>query len=506
MIQIESLLSARLFMSPQRIRQRIFFISNLSGRLSLYAMNYGGSVPEPLLPPDIALQNPTLVGGKPFYVFPKLEQIVVMLDQNGDENYQPMVIPMEGGFPKEAFPGALGGYRSHLELCDGERNILYLGAESMEEPSIEAVQGRLGDKPELIRMASSPYGNIGGDDRYVSAVNNDHTKAALIEGYTAGDHVLYLWEGGNGETQLIYGTPLDLREEGEEVPLNDINHCQFTKQDKGLLFQTALFEDTKGLGYLSLDGKSEPTPVAVSGQVHNGLGEFYKLDHLKDDRYLVQYNIDGGSWGYEGSFDEDALQMKLEQVLWGQGKLSDGTLQESNYDKATDSFVLSFSTATTPVQIYSIDREAPDQIDTHTSERVLGIPQELMSPGEDASYDSFDGLRVSARLYLPAKPLGFEGPRPLVYYLHGGPQSQERPDFTWFSMPLIQYLTLHGFAVFVPNVRGSSGYGLSYMKQVDRDWGGQDRLDHVHAMKILKDESRVDTSRTGVVGRSYGGF
>jgi dipeptidyl aminopeptidase/acylaminoacyl peptidase len=113
---------------------------------------------------------------------------------------------------------------------------------------------------------------------------------------------------------------------------------------------------------------------------------------------------------------------------------------------------------------------------------------------------------VSARLYLPAEPLGFEGPRPLVYYLHGGPQSQERPDFTWFSMPLIQYLTLHGFAVFVPNVRGSKGYGLSYMKQVDRDWGGQDRLDHVHAMKILGEEPRVDTSRTGLVGRSYGGY
>ena len=506
MIQIESLLSARLFMSPQRVGTRIFFISNLSGRLSLYGMNYGGSVPEPLLPPDIALQNPTLVGGKPFYVFPKLEQIVVMLDQNGDENYQPMVIPIEGGFPEEAFPGALGGYRSHLELCDSERNILYLGAESREEAIVEAIQGRLGDKPELSRMASSPYGNIGGDDRYVSAVNKDHTKAALIEGYTAGDHTLFLWDSGNEEATLIYGTPLDQRSKGEEVPLNDIAYCQFTKQDKGLLFQTALFEDTKGLGYLSLDGKNEPEPVGVTGQVHSGQGEFYKLEHLKDDRYLVQYNIDGGSWGYEAAFDEDARQMQLEQVLWGQGKLSEGTLQEASYDKGTDSFVLSFSTATSPAQIYSIERGTPGQIDVHTSERVLGIPQEWLSPGEDASFDSFDGLRVSARLYLPAEALGFEGPRPLVYYLHGGPQSQERPDFTWFSIPLIQILTLKGFAVFVPNARGSSGYGLSYMKRVDRDWGGQDRLDHVHAMKVLKDESRVDVSRTGVVGRSYGGY
>ena len=74
-------------------------------------------------------------------------------------------------------------------------------------------------------------------------------------------------------------------------------------------------------------------------------------------------------------------------------------------------------------------------------------------------------------------------------------------------MPLIQALTLEGFAVFVPNVRGSTGYGMDYMKRVDHDWGGQDRLDHVHALtEVLPNDERVDASRAGVVGRSYGGY
>jgi dipeptidyl aminopeptidase/acylaminoacyl peptidase len=108
---------------------------------------------------------------------------------------------------------------------------------------------------------------------------------------------------------------------------------------------------------------------------------------------------------------------------------------------------------------------------------------------------------------MPSPELMFTGKRPIVYYIHGGPQGQERPDFSWFSMPLIQYLTLQGFAVFVPNVRGSSGYGLAYTKHVDRDWGGMDRLDHVHAMtNVLPKDERLDVSRTGVVGRSYGGY
>src|SRR5207247_10597071 len=73
-------------------------------------------------------------------------------------------------------------------------------------------------------------------------------------------------------------------------------------------------------------------------------------------------------------------------------------------------------------------------------------------------------------------------------------------------MPLIQILALEGFAVFVPNVRGSSGYGLTYTKWVDRDWGGDERLDHVHAMTgVLPRDPRLDVERAGVVGRSHGG-
>ena len=69
--RIESFLSSRLLIFPQLVGDRLYFLSNLSGQLSLYAMSYGGSVPEPLLPSNLALQNPELIGGFSFYVFPK---------------------------------------------------------------------------------------------------------------------------------------------------------------------------------------------------------------------------------------------------------------------------------------------------------------------------------------------------------------------------------------------------------------------------------------------------
>lgn len=497
-MRIESLLSARKFLAPQLVDGRIYFVSDLSGRMSLYAMDAqtGGSVPEPLLPPHIALQNPELIGGYAFYVFPKLGKLVIMLDKDGDENYQPMSVPLTGGFPEPAFGEQLANYRAHLAKCDPERNLVYIVAESRTESLNHVLRGSL-DTGQLEWLGHSPYLGFDG-------ASDDHTQIILAEGYTFGDTVLFRWTGED-KREVLYGTPLDQRDAGKDYPLAAIGNSQFT--GKGLLVFTALFSDSYGLGFLDLANPAEVKPVAVTGQVHTGAGEFTGLEHLRDNRYLLSYNIDGCAWQYEGEFDEARLTMKLTHVICGAGQLSNGVLEGSFYDKANDTHVLSFSTATSPSQIYTVGGKRRKTVKTHTRERVLGIAPELLSLGEEASFTSYDGLRISARLYLPAESLGFSGPRPLVYYIHGGPQSQERPNFAWFSMPLIQFLTLNGFAVFVPNVRGSSGYGLSYMKFVDHDWGGRDRQDHVHAMTtVLPQDTRLDVKRAAVIGRSYGGY
>src|SRR5512138_487075 len=122
--RVESLMSARLFMFPQHVDGRIYFLSNLSGHLSLYVMDYGGSVPEPLLPPHIALQNPELVGGYSYYVYPRLNKVLVAVDHDGDENYQPTLVPIEGGYPEPSFGNHFANYRVHLGPCDLKKNVV----------------------------------------------------------------------------------------------------------------------------------------------------------------------------------------------------------------------------------------------------------------------------------------------------------------------------------------------------------------------------------------------
>jgi pimeloyl-ACP methyl ester carboxylesterase len=497
--RIESFLSARLHLSPQLAGDRIYFISNLSGRLSLYAMYYGGSMPEPLLPPDIALQNPLLLENEYlFHVFPLLDRILIMIEHDGDENYQPMYIPISGGFPKPAFDHTLGNYRVHLCDCDIEKNLVYLNAERKDKSIWETYRGDLRTN-KLTKLVESEWG------AFPSSPDEDHSRIMLGDGYSAGDIVLWMLKAG--KKSLLFGKPIEERKAGEKTAPNGLGSSVWTPSGTGVLVTSAIFDDKYSLGVIELSKPGEIQPVQLAGAQHSGSGEMTHISRLKGNHYTIGFNIDGCSWEYEGVYNEDKHSMSLKHVLVGQGDLADGKLESISYDKKSDRHVLSFSTATSPTQIYTVEGKDRQTIVMHTEERILGISENQLSKGEDASFVSHDGMRVSARLYLPADNLGYIGPRPLVYYVHGGPQSQERPDFAWFSMPLIQYLTLLGFGVFVPNVRGSTGYGLSYMKLVDQDWGGQDRLDHVHAMtKVLPNDKRLDIKRSAVMGRSYGGY
>lgn len=493
--QIDSFLSAKLYLAPRKMDSKVLFISNIGGHLSLYAMadRENGSLPEGLLPPQIALQNPELIGGYSFVFFPKLRQILVMMDHDGDENYEPMLIPSSGGFPVPAFP-ELANYRSALTFFDTDSNIAYFASESRTESMTVTFQANL-NTGELIRMYESTF------EAYVTHTSADNNRALMVMGYAVGDTVLLEWR--DGSVTKLAGEWLDGRT--QDPPLNAIDHPQYTSGERGALFITALFESTYGLGYLDLSAPGAIEPVTITGQQHIGMGELETLERIDDNRYVMRFNIDGSAWLYVGHFDEAARTMTLRYVLCGDGELANGVLEGETYDHDSNTFLLSFSTAVAPTRIYKVSATGKTRT-LLTSNALLELPESALSPGEDASFTSHDGLRVSARLYRPAPELGFEGKHPLVVYVHGGPQSQERPNFAWFSMPLIQFLTLNGFAVFVPNVRGSTGYGLDYTKHVDRDWGGKDMEDHIFALDLLAQDPGIDTSRAAVVGRSYGGY
>ncbi len=347
--RIESLLSARLFVEPQLADDRITFVSNLSGHLSLYAMDASGGVPEPLLPPQIALQNPELVGGHLFHVLARLGQILVMIDSDGDENYVPYVIPLDGGFPEPLAEEAFAGGRSHLVHVDDEAEIAYFAVESREEASTAAIRVHLGTGATEA-LWKSQYGG------FVAAWTPDHSRVLLVDGYTMGDVVVYEVDPAGSRT-MLFGTPIDERDPETDYPLSGFRAAYGTASGAGVLLTTTLEADTGSLAYLDLSRPGEVEPVAIEGLAHAGVGELEDLAHLDGDTYSLTYNIDGCSWVYAGSFDEAARSFAAGRVLVGEGELAGGVLHGLHYDRGSGRFVASFCTATSPTQIHLLPSE-----------------------------------------------------------------------------------------------------------------------------------------------------
>ncbi|MFW9831903.1 MAG: alpha/beta hydrolase family protein [Candidatus Thorarchaeota archaeon] len=431
-----------------------------------------------------------------------------MVDNNGDENYQPCFVPLTGGIPKPIFGDRYEGQQLLCFEFDEKKAIAYFTIDDRKTPNQETIQVDL-KTLKTKSLGKSIYGN------YCIGFNEEHDTKLLADTYTANDDVLYIWKKGAKERTLLFGTPLDVREQGKEYPLLGLGRCHFINNNQGLIFRTTIHNDRGGVGYLNLSNPNQIHPVKVTNEQHTGQGELDWVRHIHGNIYLVGYNIDGCSWVYQALLDDkrDPPTLKLTYPVIGKAPLNGGVELgvHADFDDSKTpikiEYVTAFTTATSPSQLYLIDPDSKTKpYKPLSSERILGIDQKNLAPGEDASFTSFDGLPISARLYLPSKNLGYKEPYPLILYVHGGPQGQERPDFTWFSMPLIQYFTLNGFAVFVPNVRGSTGYGQAYMKKVDHDWGGDDAKDHISGLKYLETDSRIDSTRRAIVGRSYGGY
>ncbi len=124
-----------------------------------------------------------------------------------------------------------------------------------------------------------------------------------------------------------------------------------------------------------------------------------------------------------------------------------------------------------------------------------------LSVPEFYKYKSFDGMEIGAALLNPVGE-GSGAKPPLVALIHGGPTGRWSDAIdTWG-----QLLAANGYAVFYPNIRGSSGYGEKFIEANRGDWGGGDFQDVMAGVKDLVDREIVDGKRLGIGGWSYGGY
>jgi len=159
-----------------------------------------------------------------------------------------------------------------------------------------------------------------------------------------------------------------------------------------------------------------------------------------------------------------------------------------------------FTSARRPADVYSYDVETA-KLDRWTFSEAGGINTENLSGAELIHWKSFDSRMISGFLYRP--PAKFKGKRPVIIGLHGGPQTQTRPSF---GGRIHYYINELGIAIVYPNVRGSSGYGKTFLK-LDNGFQREDAHKDIGALlDWIGTQPDLDADRVMVFGESYGGY
>ena len=137
-----------------------------------------------------------------------------------------------------------------------------------------------------------------------------------------------------------------------------------------------------------------------------------------------------------------------------------------------------------------------------TASETGGIPPRQFVESELVKWKSFDGKEITGFLYKP-DATRFPGKRPVIVNIHGGPEGQYRPGYLGRNNYFINEL---GCAIVFPNVRGSTGYGKTFVK-LDNGFKREDSYKDISALlDWIPSRAELDPARVMVTGGSYGGF
>jgi len=222
------------------------------------------------------------------------------------------------------------------------------------------------------------------------------------------------------------------------------------------------------------------------------------------DRGVSDIRFSGDSQSIYFIADDDGTQ-NLAKIPVAGGEVTrpiGGRLMLYAYSLAkTGEVAAQITTMDRPSEIFTLpaNSTAPSTRVTHTNDALMS--QLRVAPGEYVHFKSKDGWLVSGYLY---KPLDYKpGTKvPTLLRPHGG------PVWAWYAEyhEDIQLFAANGYAVLLPNPRGSSGYGQKHCQAIFADWGNKDYQDDMAMVDYAIEQGIADPDKLGVGGWSYGGI
>jgi dipeptidyl aminopeptidase/acylaminoacyl peptidase len=406
------------------------------------------------------------------------------------------------GYARERFNSRVWAYNIK------EKKTRWLGkpksrntfADSDELPQrasqIEQIVDFLADDPDHILLGLNF--DLDAQDE-VFRVNVNSGKRKMIKSQR---HSIYSWYTDNtAQIRLGIGYKNDRqftifrKEDGTWVDLDKTDWSDtfsFTgfTEDPNIIYATARTEEgTIGLftihvetGELIERKFTHPKYDIASVIKHPITGYVSGVSYI-DDFYRIKY------------FDKDLARIKrgIDKALPSTNNYIAGRAKERR------AYLIYSDSDTLPGAYYLFDRDKGELAAITTTYPDLDLSKAASTRA--VTITARDGTEIPGYLTLPN---GHEDPEglPAIILPHGGPTARSTADWHYKA----QFLADRGYVVMQPNFRGSEGYGVSFQRAGERQWGGLMQDDVTDATSWLINQGYADPARICIVGSSYGGY
>jgi dipeptidyl aminopeptidase/acylaminoacyl peptidase len=307
----------------------------------------------------------------------------------------------------------------------------------------------------------------------------DGQKILALEGISVNESYVWLIDVSSGEKTLL--TP-----KGGNVKIA-YSGGRFSKDGKGIYVATDKDSEFQRLAYIDMATKQH---TYLTSNIPWDVDEF----DLSYDGRTIAFVTNEDGFGVLHLFDTRTRKEKPVPNV-PKGVISGVSWHKNNRDLG-----FNISSARSSSDAYSLDVQS-GKVERWTFSETGGLNTASFPEPELIHWKSWDGRAISGFLYRP--PKNYTGKRPVIINIHGGPEGQFRPSFAgrWNY-----YLDELGIAMIAPNVRGSSGYGKTFLA-LDNGFLREGSYQDINTLlDWIQTQPDLDSNRVLITGGSYGGF
>jgi dipeptidyl aminopeptidase/acylaminoacyl peptidase len=405
---------------------------------------------------------------------PARSAMVFLKDVGGNENSQLYYLKV-GAQPKLLTDGKS---RNDAPLwSNAGREIAFTStARDGRSFDIDVVEPELGTLPRLVVTADAD-----GASWQVADWSPDDRKLLVLKTVSSAESYLYVVDVATGQKREVESSPVKVA----------ITGAKFSRDGQGVYLISDRESEFARLRYVNLFTNDR---TVISGQTPWDVEE---LAISRDGHYLAYVSNEGGA----GKLNLVDLRAHLDLIP--PRMPVPGIIGDLSFDASGKRLAFGFSAASQPNDAYVLD-VAENHLEPWTHSEVGAVDASKFVIPRLVNFPTFDRIDGKPReepayVWEPAAP----GPHPVLLVLHGGPEAQFRPDFSAWIQYVVNEL---GYAVIAPNVRGSSGYGKTYMS-LDNGTLREDAVKDVGALLVWAGlQSNFDAKHVVVSGGSYGGY